>query len=126
MNKRLIEEVFEKAGGRLALGKLLGLSKQTMSDWARWGHVPSKHAVAVEGITGIQRERLCPDFDWGRQLVDSQSLVAARTPDLGEAISAKPVTTSAAPQAAPAPRSRGQREPRQDAHQDSKPSRRKD
>ncbi len=63
----LIDEVFEKAGGRQALMDALGLSKQTMSDWKRSGKVPSPHAVAVERLTGIPRERLCPDFDWGRE-----------------------------------------------------------
>lgn len=63
----VIDEVFEKAGGRQALRTSLGLSKQTMSDWGRFGYVPSRHAVAVENITGIPRERLCPSFDWGRK-----------------------------------------------------------
>lgn len=61
----LIDEVFEKAGGRETLRNSLGLSKQTMSDWKRFGYVPARHAAAVEAKTGIPRERLCPDFDWG-------------------------------------------------------------
>ncbi len=72
MSETLIDEVFRKAGGREALMRSLGtpdrpLSKQTMSDWKRAGRVPPHHAVAVEKITGIDRERLCPDFDWGRE-----------------------------------------------------------
>lgn len=63
----LIDEVFEKAGGRQRLCKSLGLSKQTMSDWKRFGYVPARHAAAVEKLTGIKREKLCPGFDWGRK-----------------------------------------------------------
>lgn len=63
----VIDEAFEKAGGRQSLQDRLHLSKQTMSDWKRWGYVPARHAVAVEGLTGIPRERLCPDFEWGRR-----------------------------------------------------------
>ena len=66
MAKPVIDEVFEKAGGRSALQASLGLSKQTMSDWKRAGYVPARHAVEVEELTGIPRERLCPDFHWGR------------------------------------------------------------
>lgn len=69
MSKPVMDEVFEKAGGRQALQESLGapgkpLSKQTMSDWKRAGYVPAKHAPAVEKLTGISRKRLCPDFDW--------------------------------------------------------------
>lgn len=64
--KPVIDEVFEKAGGRQSLQDALSLSKQTMSDWKRAGYVPAPHAVAVERLTGIPRERLCPNFDWGR------------------------------------------------------------
>jgi DNA-binding transcriptional regulator YdaS (Cro superfamily) len=63
----LIDEVFEKAGGRQTLQDKLGLSKQTMSDWKRSGFVPARHAAQVEAITGISRERLCPKFPWGHQ-----------------------------------------------------------
>lgn len=62
MKKPLIEEVFAKAGGRAELRRSLGLSKQTMSDWAREGVVPIKHCPAVQRITGISLERLNPVF----------------------------------------------------------------
>lgn len=61
----VIDEVFEKAGGREALQKSLGVSKQTLSDWKRWGSVSAKKAIAIEKITGIPRQRLCPKFPWG-------------------------------------------------------------
>jgi hypothetical protein len=71
MDESVIDEVFRKVP-RDYLRKSLGtpdkpLSKQTMSDWKRAGRVPARHAVAVEKMTGIPRERLCPDFDWGRK-----------------------------------------------------------
>lgn len=64
----VIDEVFAKVP-REQLQRSLGkpLSKQTMSDWKRSGYVPARHAVAVESLTGIPRERLCPSFDWGRE-----------------------------------------------------------
>jgi DNA-binding transcriptional regulator YdaS (Cro superfamily) len=61
---KVIDEVFAAAGGREALRKALGVSKQTLSDWKRWGHVSATQAVAVEKITSIPRQRLCPVFDW--------------------------------------------------------------
>lgn len=73
----LIDEVFEKAGGRAKLRQALltpngkPISNQTMSDWKRSGRIPARHAVAVETLTGIPRERLCPDFDWGRDRPDT-------------------------------------------------------
>lgn len=82
MESRLLEEVFQKAGGRQLLRGALGLSKQTMSDWARLGYVPARHAVAVEKITGIKRERLCPHFDWGEQ-PSSPTAPAQHTPLAG-------------------------------------------
>jgi DNA-binding transcriptional regulator YdaS (Cro superfamily) len=64
MSKTLIDRVIEQAGGRDALMRSLGVSKQTISDWKRWGHVSAKRAPAVEKLTGIPRTELCPDFDW--------------------------------------------------------------
>lgn len=69
MSKSVIDEVFAKAGGREALQKSLGVSKQTISDWKRWGHVSAKRAPAVEKLTGISRKRLCPSFDWDGEKV---------------------------------------------------------
>lgn len=63
---KLIEDVYVKAGGRKRLCLALTVSNQTLSDWMRTGAIPAKHAVAVEGMTKIDREVLCPSFDWGR------------------------------------------------------------
>jgi hypothetical protein len=77
MTKSVIDEAFEKAGGREGLMKSLGVSKQTISDWKRWGRVSAKRAPAVEAITGIPRQRLCPGFDWDGKGVMSSAKVRA-------------------------------------------------
>lgn len=53
MNKSLVDEVFEKAGGRAVLRKSLRVSKQTLSDWKRSGEIPVKHCAAVHALTRI-------------------------------------------------------------------------
>jgi hypothetical protein len=62
MSNSVIDEVFEKAGGRTALRRSLRLSKQTMSDWKRSGEVPVKHCAAVHALTRIPLSRLNPAF----------------------------------------------------------------
>lgn len=62
MQKPLIERVFAAAGGRDALRKSLGLSKQSMSDWLRSGEVPIKHCPKVHQLTQIPLEELNPAF----------------------------------------------------------------
>lgn len=58
-----IEKVFALAGGRSALMRALGLSKQTMTDWLRAGSVPVKHCPAVARLTGLALDELNPAFD---------------------------------------------------------------
>jgi DNA-binding transcriptional regulator YdaS (Cro superfamily) len=67
MPETVIDQIFELEGMREKLMRELKLSKQSMSDWKRKGSVPARHAVAVERITGIAREELCPGFAWGRK-----------------------------------------------------------
>jgi hypothetical protein len=62
MSNSVIEEVFEKAGGRAVLRKSLRVSKQTLSDWKRTGLVPVKHCAAVHALTRISLSRLNPAF----------------------------------------------------------------
>ena len=52
-----------EAGGRAVVRERLGVSKQTLSDWKRAGRVPPKHAPNLEVLSGIPREKLCPDDD---------------------------------------------------------------
>jgi DNA-binding transcriptional regulator YdaS (Cro superfamily) len=63
MDKSLIEQVFERAGGRDKLRQALGLSKQTMSDWLRKGVVPVKHCAEVQALTNIPLAKLNPALD---------------------------------------------------------------
>ena len=63
----LIDDVFQKAGGRLKLRESLKLSNQSLQDWKRAGYVPARHAVAVESLTGIPRHVLCPGFTWAAE-----------------------------------------------------------
>lgn len=52
-------------GKQAAVAAALGVSRQTVNDWKRNGFVPSRHAVAFEGLSGIPRGVLCPKFEWG-------------------------------------------------------------
>lgn len=62
MSNPVIEEVFEKAGGRSALRRSLGVSKQTLSDWKRKGEIPVKHCPAVHALTRIPLATLNQKF----------------------------------------------------------------
>jgi Bacteriophage CI repressor helix-turn-helix domain. len=62
----LIQEVFQKAGGRRRLMASLGLSKQSMSDWVRRGEVPIKHCPKVHALTRIPLARLNHAFNTSR------------------------------------------------------------
>lgn len=62
MSKSVVEQVFQKAGGRRALMRSLGLSKQTMSDWLRDDSIPIKHCPKVHQLTGIPLEKLNEAF----------------------------------------------------------------
>jgi hypothetical protein len=46
---------------------MLGLSKQSMSDWLRKGVVPVRHCPLVSAKTGISLEKLNPAFRLGRK-----------------------------------------------------------
>jgi DNA-binding transcriptional regulator YdaS (Cro superfamily) len=60
----VIDELFARLSRR-AVADALGLSRQSMALWARVGYVPAKHAAAVERMSGIPRQRLCPRISWG-------------------------------------------------------------
>ena len=59
----LIEDVFQKSGGRYKLRLSLGLSNQSMSDWVRSGVIPVHHVPTVHALTGIPMAQLNPCFD---------------------------------------------------------------
>lgn len=52
-------------GKQAAVAAALRVSRQTVNDWKRNGFVPSHHAAAFEGLSGISRRVLCPAFNWG-------------------------------------------------------------
>lgn len=60
-----IEEAYLKAGGRKKVQESLGVTKATLSDWKRAGHVPAGRCGELERLSGVSRRRLYPDFDWG-------------------------------------------------------------
>lgn len=65
MSNPAIEEAYDKAGGRPKVMASLKVSKQSLSDWKRWGYVPAEHAAALERLSGVSRWLLTPEFDWG-------------------------------------------------------------
>ena len=90
----LIDQVFQKAGGRqklreaLSKGRAKPFSNQSLQDWKRNGYVPACHAVAVEGLTGIPRAKLCPHFTWAAEPAKPASHPARRAGDAKSAHSA--------------------------------------
>lgn len=54
-----IKEIAEPAGGVVALGAKLGLSRGAVS---QWDVVPAGRVIDVEKLTGIPREKLRPDL----------------------------------------------------------------
>jgi DNA-binding transcriptional regulator YdaS (Cro superfamily) len=60
-----IAEAYEKAGGRKKVQESLKVTKATLSDWLRAGHVPERRCGELEKLSGVSRRRLNPEFDWG-------------------------------------------------------------
>lgn len=58
MNKHTARAI-ELAGGTIALGKALGISRQAVEQWTR---VPPERVLEVERITGVSRYDLRPDI----------------------------------------------------------------
>lgn len=54
-------EAIERAGGMRELGELLGVTYQAIQYWKRAG-APADRIVAIEKVTGVDRERLRPDL----------------------------------------------------------------
>lgn len=55
----VIDELVEAAGGVVALGASLGLSRGAVSQWSR---VPIEHCLELERQYGISRYRQRPDI----------------------------------------------------------------
>lgn len=65
---RALAEAIEKAGGsQAALGKLIGVTQQTISNWLK-SKIAAEYVLAIERETGVPRYRLRPDIyppaDW--------------------------------------------------------------
>lgn len=54
-----IKRAAEKAGNRAKLAKIVGLTRQTVSQWKR---IPAEHVLRIEAETGVPRHELRPDL----------------------------------------------------------------
>lgn len=64
MNTSSIEQAIEKAGGRGAVAKSLGVTVEAVRQWIK-RPIPAKRAIDLEGISGVHRSELRPDL-WER------------------------------------------------------------
>ena len=64
-NDRLpaLREAIDRLGGILAARAALGVSHQAVYAWFKRGAVPAKHALMLEAMTGVNRDRLLSDAD---------------------------------------------------------------
>jgi len=59
----VIEEVIAKAGSKSELARVLGTTKQFVSQLAKGDRpIPAKRCAAIEAAYGIPKERLRPDI----------------------------------------------------------------
>ena len=67
MNTSSIEKAIEKAGGRGAVAKALGLTVEAVRQWTLDDRrIPATRAVELEKISGVHRSELRPDL-WERE-----------------------------------------------------------
>lgn len=58
----ITDAVSKVPGGQAALARQLGVSPQAVNQWvAGTRPVPPKHALKIEGLTGVSRHLLRPD-----------------------------------------------------------------
>jgi DNA-binding transcriptional regulator YdaS (Cro superfamily) len=57
--ERGIGLIIKAAGGHRKLGRMLGVSYQSISQWKR---IPADRLVEIEIITGVTREEMRPDL----------------------------------------------------------------
>src|SRR5215471_11459004 len=62
-----LKTTIEEAGSMRALGHLIGVSQQAISQWDR---IPAKHIIEIERATGVPRNVLRPDLYRGYGSVD--------------------------------------------------------
>lgn len=57
-----LAEAIDRAGGsQAALGKLIGVTQQTISNWLK-SKTAAEYVLAIERATGVPRHRLRPDI----------------------------------------------------------------
>lgn len=61
-SKVVITEAIQKAGGVAAVAKALGMSEEGVRLWRARGKVPASRVVEFEQLSGVPRERLCPQL----------------------------------------------------------------
>ena len=59
MNKQAMLLAIERIGGPKAVGDALGITRQAVEQWP---HVPPKHVLRVEALSGVSRYELRPDI----------------------------------------------------------------
>lgn len=60
-----LEIAAQKFGSEAALARAIGVSRGAMNQWkAPDREVPAKYAPAIETLTGVRCELLCPSVDW--------------------------------------------------------------
>jgi DNA-binding transcriptional regulator YdaS (Cro superfamily) len=57
------ERACEEAGGKAALAKAIGRSKQAINHYRK--RVPAHICPLIERATGVRCEELRPDIEWG-------------------------------------------------------------
>lgn len=64
-NERLpaLREAIDMLGGILAARAAIGVTHQAIYAWFKRGSVPAKHALLIEAMTGISRDRLLSEAD---------------------------------------------------------------
>lgn len=58
MTETALQTAIAKAGGPVALGKVLGISSQAIAQWRR---APASRVLQIEEVSGISRHDLRPD-----------------------------------------------------------------
>lgn len=63
MSTKGLDSAIEKAGGQVALAKLLGLRQSHISNWRnRNKRIPAERVLDIERVTGVSRHDLRPDL----------------------------------------------------------------
>ena len=75
--KIALKTAIHKVGGMRALSRKLGINYQTIQYWLETDGVSDKWLIAVERVTGVERERLRPDLFKGVKITREKELEPA-------------------------------------------------